>query len=125
MTSEASGDRQEEPLFIKVPGYREILQDLVGVQQIISNMTESLQVLNEVQQVKARSIDVFVENVERLNTQLADISRQMPEIEEMDLHIAEDISHGDFDKHEAVIDDAVKDLKGELEHLRSELDRLD
>ncbi len=116
--------KAEEPLFIKVPGYKNILQDLVGVQQILNNMKESVEVLHEVQHVKERSIEVFLENVERLNAQLEDIDGQFPEIEDMDVHIAEDISHGDIDEDE-VIDDAFKDLKGELEGLRTELDQID
>lgn len=116
--------KDEEPLFIKVPGYKNILQDLVGVKQILNNMKESVEVLHEVQEVKERSIEVFLENVERLNAQLEDIDGQFPEIEEMDIHIAEDISHGDLDEDE-VIDDAFQDLKGELEGLRSELDQIE
>lgn len=121
--------KHEEPLFIKVPGYKNILQDLVGVKQILTNMKESVEVLHEVQQVKERSIEVFVENVERLNQQLADIDGQLPAIEEMDIHIAEDISHGDLDdaniEEGEVIDEAVHDLKGELESLRGELNKLE
>lgn len=116
--------KHEEPLFIKVPEYRDILQDLVGVKQILSNMKESLEVLHEVQQVKEQSIEVFVENVERLNHQLDDIDMALPEIEEMDVHVAEDISHGDVDEEE-VIDDAVKDLQHELEDLRGELSKIE
>jgi hypothetical protein len=120
----ANNVKGEEPLFIKVPGYKNILQDLVGVQQILNNMKESVEVLHEVQKVKERSVKVFLENVERLNAQLDDIDGQFPEIEDMDIHIAEDISQGDIDEEE-VIDNAFTDLKGELEGLRSELDQIE
>lgn len=121
-------EKHEEPLFIKVPEYKDILKDLVGVQQILKNMKESVEVLNEVQAVKEHSIKVFLENIERLNHELADIDGRMPAIEEMDVHVAEDITHGDIDGDvdgEEVIDDAVKELKGELEGLRSELNKIE
>lgn len=121
--------KHEEPLFIKVPGYRDVLQDLVGIQQILKNMKNSVEVLHEVQQVKEHSIQVFVENVNRLNQQLNDIDSQLPEIENMNLHIAEDIAQHKVDTHpdhdDEVIDEAVKDLKGELEDLQSELGKLE
>lgn len=119
----AETESHEEPLFIKVPGYREILQDLVGVQQVLTNMKESLEVLHEVQKVKEQSITVFVQNIERLNAQLNHIDTELPEIEEMDVHVAEDITDGDLDEDE-VIDDAVQDLKGELDQLQDELSKL-
>ncbi len=130
MDSDQQVEKHEEPLFIKVPGYRNVLQDLIGVKQILTNMKESVEVLHEVQQVKEHSIEVFIENVERLNQQLADIDSQIPEIEEMDVNIAEDIAHhkietGTHHDDDEVIDEAVKDLKGELEELRGELGKLE
>lgn len=123
-TGKHTVQKRDEHLFIKVPGYKNILQDLVGVEQILANMKESLEVLNEVQQVKEHSIQVFLENIERLNKQLENLDGQMPEMDDMDVHVAEEISHGNVDGEE-VVDEAVHDLKGELEGLRDELDKLE
>ncbi|MDY6765965.1 MAG: hypothetical protein SVW77_01230 [Candidatus Nanohaloarchaea archaeon] len=116
-------EQDDDQLFIRVPEYKNILQDLEGVKQIVANMRESVEVLNEVQQVKEKSIDVFVENAERLNEQLDDIERRVPEIHDIEIHIDEDTPVQEVE--EDVIDESVRELRGELEDLQNEMGRLE
>lgn len=113
----------EQPLFIKVPGYKNILQDLEGIRQVLANMREAVEVLRHVEQVKEKSIAVFLENVDRLNQQLADIDQQFPAVGNLELHIDEETPISEAD--DEVIDNSVRELQDELDGLRSELDRLE
>lgn len=113
---------QGRQLYIKVPGYKHILEDLEGINQVLDNMRESLQVLHTVEEVKQKSIDVFVENVERLNEQLDDINREMPEVHDIEVHTG----GGRVDMGgEEVIDESVKELRDELSGLQQELDQIE
>ncbi|MDY6773816.1 MAG: hypothetical protein SVS85_01335 [Candidatus Nanohaloarchaea archaeon] len=114
---------ESDQLFIRVPEYKEILKDLESVKQIIANMRQSVEVLNEVQNVKERSIDVFRENEERLEQQLDDIDTRIPEIHDIELHLDEETPIEEAD--EEVIDESVRELRGELEDLRDEMGRLE
>ncbi|MDY6776814.1 MAG: hypothetical protein SVQ76_01780 [Candidatus Nanohaloarchaea archaeon] len=118
---QAEGDQ----LFIKVPEYKNVLKDLEGVRQIIANMRESVQVLNEVQKVKEKSVDVFIENVERLNRELDDIDESIPEVHDIEIHMGEGETQRVEEAEDEVIDESVKELRGELEDLRDELGKLD
>ncbi len=115
-------EREDDQLFIRVPEYKNILEDLAGVKQIIANMRQSVEVLNEVQQVKEKSIDVFVENAQRLNAQLDDIEERVPEVHDIEIHLDEETPVKDAE--EDVIDESVRELRGELEDLRNDMGRL-
>ncbi|MCJ7479141.1 MAG: hypothetical protein MUP63_03100 [Candidatus Nanohaloarchaeota archaeon QJJ-7] len=116
-------DAEEDQLFIRVPEYKNILKDLEGVKQIMANMRESVEVLNEVQQVKERSIEVFRENEARLEKQLDDIEDKVPEVHDIEIHIDEDTPIEEAE--EDVIDESVQELRGELDQLRDEMGRLE
>lgn len=122
MSPEANTDR-DDPLYIKIPEHKDIVQDIEGITQIIGNMRESIEVLEEVQQVKERTVDVFVENVDRLNQQLADIDQRLPEVADVEVHL--DRHGGAREGDEEVIDESIRELRGDLEGLRDELGRLD
>lgn len=116
----------DDSLFIRVPEYRNILQDLEGVRQIITNMRESVEVLNEVQKVKEKSVEVFLENVDRLNEQLDDVDRAFPEIHDIELHIEGqgNVPVQEIEEDDEVIDESVQELRGELQDLQDELGKL-
>ncbi len=122
MPRDATGDG-DDSLYIRIPEHRDIVQDIEGIKQIIGNMRESIEVLNEVQQVKEKSVEVFVENVDRLNRQLEDIDGALPEVHDIEVHLERggEIAEGD----DEVIDESIQELRGDLEGLRDELGRLE
>lgn len=115
---------RNDPLYIKVPEHQHIVQDIEHINQIIRNMRESIEVLNEVQEVKEKTVGVFIENVQRLNQQLEDIDGRLPEVHDIEVHMEDGkrpVSEGD----DEVIDESIQELRGDLEGLRDELGRLD
>ena len=107
--------KRKEPLFVKVDGYKTILQELEAIRQIIENMNEAIDVLEKVRRVKEKSIETFMENVDRLNERLEDVNEQLPEIEGYETHQLSEIPE------ESPIDDSVEELHGELRDLKNEL----
>lgn len=119
-------DRADDQIFIKVPGYKHILQDLTGIKQVLDNMREALDVVREVEAVKKKSVDVFLQNMDRLNQQLNDIKVQFPEVHDIDIHIDEGDELKQVDTNTPrggrIIDESVTDLQDELQQLRNQLD---
>lgn len=74
----------DDSLFVRVEGYKVILQDLEAVRQILENMQEAVHVLNQVEDVKEQSIKTFLENVDRLNDKLESIEGEMPRLKDLE-----------------------------------------
>ena len=113
-----SKSMRKEPLFVKVEGYKNILQELEAIRQIIENMNEAVEVLDKVRSVKEKSIETFLENVDRLNERLEGVNGQLPEVEGYETHQLAEIPD------ESPIDDSVQELHGELKDLKKELSEL-
>ena len=111
--------KKSDSLFVKVDGYKVILQDLEVIRQIIENMKEAISVLNRVAEVKEKSIVTFMENISHLNEKLESISSQMPDIGQSPAK-----TEIGFSPSKKVISNSVNDLRGELEMLRDELSKL-
>lgn len=115
-------DGSSDQLFIRVPGYRDILEDVAGVQQILVNMRKSVEVLQDVQDVKRQSVEVFNENVERLNARLKSMDEEFPEVQDIEAHVERgDGEQVDVDMGDDIIDESVQELRDELEGLKNEL----
>ena len=74
----------DDSLFVRVEGYKVILQDLEAVRQILENMKEAIHVLNQVEAVKEQSIETFLENVDRLNDKLESVEGEMPRLKDLE-----------------------------------------
>ena len=112
--------KKSDSLFVKVDGYRIILQDLEAIRQIINNMKDTLSVLNKVAEVKEKSIETFMENIRHLNEKLGSISSQMPDIGQFPSENSFTIP----EPSRKIVSDSVDNLKGELETLRRDLSKL-
>ena len=112
---------EEEQLYVRVDGYKVLLQDLEAVRQIIDNINEAAEVLRQIREVKEKTIDTVYENVDRMNDKLDDIAMEIPEVENAQIPNQVDI---DVDQHEAEIDDSVQELHTELQDLQNELSDL-
>lgn len=129
-----AGQSDDDSLFVRVEGYKVILQDLEAVRQIIENMKEAVSVMNQVDAVKEQSIETFLTNVDRLNEKLQSIDAEMPQMRDMEqggsVTIERDRSQPEGpdpepENTEDVVDDSIRDLQSELQGLKDELDRLE
>ncbi|PSG98801.1 MAG: hypothetical protein BRC29_01585 [Nanohaloarchaea archaeon SW_7_43_1] len=111
---------EDDQLYVRVDGYKVLLQDLEAIRQIIDNIKEAEEVLEQVRIVKEKSIDTIYENVDRLNDKLEDVEVEMPEVEPGEQTSVEVEQHQQVDH----IDDSVNELHSELENLQNELSDL-
>ncbi|MFB6144306.1 MAG: hypothetical protein ABEJ98_03270 [Candidatus Nanohaloarchaea archaeon] len=114
---------ENDQLYVRVDGYKVLLQDLEAIRQIIDNIREASEVLSQVRTVKEKSIDTIYENLDRLNEKLEDVEVEMPEVDEMETAEV-DFAHGQEAENDR-IDDSVRELHSELENLQSELSSLE
>ena len=112
---------EDDQLYVRVDGYKVLLQDLEAIRQIIDNIKEAEEVLEQVRIVKEKSIDTIYENVDRLNDKLEDVEVEMPEVEP-----GQQTTSVEVEQHQQVdhIDDSVNELHSELENLQDELSDL-
>lgn len=122
---------EDDSLFVRVEGYRLILQDLEAVRQILENMREAVSVLNQLQDVKERSIETFFENLDRLNAKMESIDQELPEVREVQQQgkvqvqrPQQETGSAPQQAPEEVVDDSIRDLHSELSGLKDELDNL-
>lgn len=139
---------EDDSLFVRVEGYKVILQDLEAVRQILENMKEAVHVLNQVEEVKEQSIKTFMENVDRLNEQLESIEGEMPRLKDLegggsvkitaeepqqqqsqqqpvrDEPPVQQQAQQPQQEPEEAVDDSIRELHDELKGLKDELDEL-
>lgn len=113
----------DDPIFVRVEGYRVILQDLEAIRQILENMEEAVQVMHKLDDIKEQSIDTFMENLDRLYDKLQSVDAEMPEVKDGQQGRNVRIEQSNVNE-ETVIDDSIKDLHSELEGLKDELDKI-
>jgi len=116
---------EEDQLYVRVDGYKVLLQDLEAVRQIINNINEAADVLRQVRQVKEKTVDTVYENVDRLNDKLEDIEMEVPEVEDAQMARQVNVDTGEVQQQqEQEIDGSVQELHSELQNLQSELSDL-
>lgn len=111
---------EDDQLYVRVDGYKVLLQDLEAVRQIIGNIQEASEVLSQVRDVKEKSIDTIYENITRLNEKLEDVEMEMPEVEGSNVATYDPPEKSESNR----IDDSVEELHSELETLQDELSGL-
>ncbi len=79
MTMSGTSD-DEGPIYVRVEGYKDVLQNLEAVRQILENMGETVHVIRKLEDMKERSIETFIDNVEKLDERLEMIDREFPEV---------------------------------------------
>jgi uncharacterized protein YukE len=112
---------EQDQLYVRVDGYKVLLQDLEAVRQILQNIDEAAEVLRQVRQVKEKTVDTVYENVDRLNDKLEDIAMEVPEMDAAG-QIPQNVQV-DTGNHEQ-IDGSVQELHSELQNLQDELSDL-
>ncbi len=113
---------EEDQLYVRVDGYKVLLQDLEAVRQIVRNIDEATEVLRQVRDVKEKTIDTIYENLDRMNDKLDDIGMEMPEMEGVPRTRQQvNVDAGEVEE----IDGSVQELHSELQNLQEELSDLD
>lgn len=113
---------EQDQLYVRIEGYKILLQDLEAIRQIIENIHEASEVLAQVRDVKEKSIDTIYENIDRLNDKLEDVEMEMPEVEDGG---ASEVEYSEAAQSQSgQIDDSVQELHSELETLQDELSDL-
>ncbi|WEL23016.1 hypothetical protein [Candidatus Nanohalovita haloferacivicina] len=129
-------DSEQDQLYVKLDGYRELLNDLDSVEKTITNIEEAMEVLRQVRSVKQTAIDTVNENIEHLNNELGEVAGQMPELEdnvpadELDdrqsaggQQVVQQQSN-DFGQEQSFSEDQGPELDNSIDELRDELDDL-
>ncbi len=122
---EMEKSKEDDPLFVRVDGYKEILQDFEAIRQILINMREATTVLQQLERVKEQSIDAFLENLKRLNERLSSVDREFPNLGDgtnIESQVREVSGKKDT---ESLVDDSINDLHSELEGLKNELEKIE
>lgn len=113
---------EQDQLYVKIEGHEDLLQELNSVNHIVKNIEEAEEVLDELRQLKHKTIQNIQENVLELNQRIENIHTEMPNVEEDGL--AADISPSGM-QEEPEIDQSVNQLHDQLQTLKSELQELE
>lgn len=116
--------QEEDSLFVRIEGYREVLQDFEAIRQILINMKEARSVLKRIEDVKEQSIDAFLENLDRLNQRLSSVDVELPEMGDSSVKECQAREASGEIATESLVDDSINDLHSELEGLRDELEKI-
>lgn len=117
--------KKEDPLFVRVEGYREVLKDFEAIRQILTNMKEATNVLQQIEDVKEQSIETFLENLERLNKRLSSVDGEIPEMEDGKEIESQAREMAGKIETENLVDDSINDLHSELQGLKEELQKIE
>lgn len=115
---------EEEQLYVRIDGYKVLLQDLEAVRQIVDNINEAAEVLRQVRQVKEKTIDTVYENLDRMNDKLEDIEVEIPDVEDAPAPQQINVETPERRQKEDQIDGSVQELHSELQNLQDELSDL-
>jgi len=113
----------QEQLYVKLDGHEDLRQELHSINHIVKNIEEASDVLDEVRQVKHKTIQNIQENILELNQRIENIYGEMPSVEEREM--AADVSMDKEMQEETQIDESVNDLHEQLQTLKSELNELE
>ncbi len=122
---------KREPLFVKVDGYRSILEDLDATRQHLAHLQESLDVLRQLRDVKQETLEVFLGNLDALNDRLENVARELPEVEAANVVEKPDVPEREprgttpgtgNAAHDQLIEQSIQDLRNELNRLKNGLD---
>ncbi len=116
--------KDDDPLFVRVEGYKTILQELEAIRQILENMGEAITVLNKVDRVKEQSVQTFLENIDRLYEKLETVGQEMPRVDgsgQQPQQMPEE-QQPQQPEGEQVVNDSIRNLHSELQGLKQQLD---
>ncbi len=121
---------EEEPVYVRIEGYKYVLQNLEAVRQILENMGETVNVLKKLEDMKERSIETFLDNVQRLDERLDVINDEFPNVQmdngkeiETDEELYDDENSEVFSKEEKELhENQFKDEKEETETVEEKKD---
>lgn len=106
------------PLFVKVDRYRHVLSTIASLKSSLSTIKSSLAALDQIDKLKGDAVDVISQMVSKLDQKLAVLDSDL-------LRPAGYHDTGEASEYSDVrgIEATVSDLQGQIEQLRSELNR--
>ncbi|MFB6208108.1 MAG: hypothetical protein ABEJ69_02050 [Candidatus Nanohaloarchaea archaeon] len=107
---------EEDQLYVKLEGYEHLLDNLDRIEMIMESIEESIEVLDEIRELKTDTLETIYENVDQLNQKLGEVGSGMPNLDEGE---ARQLSISEPEDVE--IDDSVQELRSELDSLKDEL----
>jgi uncharacterized coiled-coil DUF342 family protein len=115
----------QDQLYVKLEGHEDLRQELHSINHIVKNIEEASELLDEIRDIKGKTIQNIQENILELNQRIENIHGEMPNVE--DKSLSADISpNKEKQQQEAEeIDESVNQLHNQLETLKSELQELD
>ncbi len=114
---------EQDQLYVKIEGHEDLLQELNSVNHIVKNIEEAEEVLDDLRELKHKTIQNIQENVLELNQRIENIHTEMPSVEEDGM--AADISPNSDAEENVEIDRSVNQLHDQLQTLKSELQELE
>jgi DNA repair exonuclease SbcCD ATPase subunit len=120
---------EKDQLYVKIEGHEDLLQELNSVNQLVQNIEEADEVLDQIRELKQKTIQNIRENVMELNQRIENVHREMPRVEEggaanvapkTDLEAPDDPAPRNEE-----IDESVNQLHNQLETLKDELEELE
>ncbi|MDY6789571.1 MAG: hypothetical protein SVV03_06465 [Candidatus Nanohaloarchaea archaeon] len=123
---EPKGGDGDDSLFVRVEGYREILQDFEAIKQTLRNMKEATEVLRQLEDIKEKSIGTFMDNLNRLNQRLSSVNNELPRVDREGGNQRKEVSRKPQNRDtEELVDESINDLHSELKGLKSELEKIE
>jgi|APHM01.1.fsa_nt_gi hypothetical protein len=115
---------EQDQLYVKLEGHEDLRQELHSINHIVKNIEEASQLLDEVREIKGKTIQNIQENILELNQRIENIHGEMPNVD--DQNFSADISpNKETQEEKEEIDQSVNQLHDQLETLKSELQELD
>lgn len=112
---------EEEQLYVKLDGYDELLNDFESIEHIVDNVREAMDILEQVRELKKRSLEAVYDNIDRLDQELNQVSVQMPDVDG-----GVEVPERDVEESTPTpeIDGSIEELRTELESLQDELSEM-
>jgi uncharacterized coiled-coil DUF342 family protein len=115
----------QDQLYVKLEGHEDLRQELHSINHIVKNIEEASELLDEIRDIKGKTIQNIQENILELNQRIENIHGEMPNVDDQSL--SADISPNKEQQQQEAeeIDQSVNQLHNQLETLKSELQELD
>mgnify|MGYP002761486801 CR=1 FL=1 len=114
----------QEQLYVKLEGHDDLRQELRSINHVINNIEEASDVLDDIRQVKHKTIQNIQENILELNQRIENIYGQIPAVEDQKIP-ADTNKETEIQEQNNEIDESVNELHDQLKTLKDELHQIE
>lgn len=115
----------QDQLYVKLEGHEDLRQELHSINHIVKNIEEASELLDEIRDIKGKTIQNIQENILELNQRIENIHGEMPNVEDQGFSAVISPNKEQQQQEAGEIDESVNQLHNQLETLKSELQELD